>query len=71
MGGGAGTRRRRLLDPRLQRQLLLEVGVLAVAERDVLALEQLDEDLDEVGVELLAGDAPQLLDRLDEETGAR
>ena len=47
-------------DPRLQRQLLLEVGRLAVLEGDVLALEQLDEDLDEAGVELFAGDAAQL-----------
>src|SRR5215207_4690668 len=43
-----------LRDPRFQRQLLLEVGLLAVAEGDVLALEQLDEDLDETGVELFA-----------------
>ena len=33
-------------------------------EGDVLALEQLDEDLDEAGVELLAGDPAQLLDRV-------
>ncbi len=59
-----GSRARRLGDPRFQRQLFLEVGLLAVAEGDVLALEQLDEDLDEARVELLAGDPPQLLDRL-------
>ena len=52
---------RGLFDPRLQRQLLLEVGRLAVREGDVLALEQLDEDLDEARVELLAGDPAQLL----------
>src|SRR6476659_8687052 len=60
VGAGAG----RLGDPCFQRQLALEVGLLTVAEGDVLVLEQLDEDLDETGVELLAGDAPQLLDRL-------
>src|SRR5690242_5094859 len=47
--------------PRLQRELLLEVGGLGVLEGDVLAFEQLDEDLDELRVELLAGDAAQLL----------
>ena len=57
LAAGAGG----LGDPRLERQLLLEVGRLAVLEGDVLALEQLDEDLDEAGVELLAGDAAQLL----------
>ena len=57
----AVARARGLLDPRLERELLLEVGLLAVAEGEVLALEQLDEDLDEAGVELRAGDAAQLL----------
>ena len=57
VAAGAG----RLGDPRFERQLLLEVGRLAVLEGDVLALEQLDEDLDEAGVELLAGDPAQLL----------
>ena len=33
-------------------------------EGDVFALEQLDEDLDEFGVELFAGDPAQLLDRV-------
>src|SRR4051812_48897197 len=47
----------RLFDPCLEAQLLLEVGGLAVLEGDVLALQQLDEDLDEAGVELFAGDA--------------
>src|SRR6266576_5849584 len=51
-----------LFDPRLQCQLLLEVGGLAMLEGDVFALEQLDEDLDEAGVELFAGDAAKLLD---------
>jgi hypothetical protein len=36
-----------------------------VAEGDVFALEQLNEDLDEAGVELLAGDAAQLLNCLE------
>src|SRR5690348_4699615 len=53
-----------LFDPRLERQLLLEVGRLAVLEGDVFALEQLDEDLDEAGVELFAGDAAKLDDRV-------
>src|SRR5260221_5778370 len=57
---GAG----RLGDPRFKCQLLLEVGGLAVLEGDVLALEQLDEDLDEAGVELFAGDTAQLDDRV-------
>src|SRR6188474_2643396 len=57
-------RLRGLFDPRLERQLLLEVGRLAVLEGDVLALEQLDEDLDEARIELLAGDAAQLLHRV-------
>src|SRR6476646_8994728 len=60
----ADTWARRLGDPRFQRQLALEVGLLAVAEGDVLALEQLDEALDETRVELLAGDPSQLLDSL-------
>src|SRR3954454_18619858 len=41
-------------DPGLERQLLLEVGRLAVLEGDVLAFEQLDEHLDVAGVELFA-----------------
>src|SRR5262249_50836583 len=39
-----------LFDPRLQFQLFVEVGRVAVAEGDVLALEQLDEDLYEAAV---------------------
>ena len=45
----------------LERQLGLEVGVVAVGERDrALALEHRDEALDELGVELAPGDAAQL-----------
>ena len=41
------------------------VGVVAVAERDVLVGQHLlDEDLDQLAVELAARDAAQLLDRL-------
>src|SRR3982750_2648961 len=60
LAAGAGG----LLDPRLQRQLFLEVGRLAVLEGDVLALEQLDEDPDEAGLEGFAGGPPQLDDRV-------
>src|SRR4051812_26713822 len=59
-GAGAGG----LGDPRLERQLLLEVGGLAVLEGDVFAVEQLDEDLDEARVELFVGDAAKLDDRV-------
>ena len=51
-------------DPRLERELLLEVGRVDVLEGDVVAFDQLDEDLDELGVELFAGDAAQLDDRV-------
>src|ERR1700759_3622472 len=54
-------RARRLGDPGLERELFLEVGRLAVLEGDVFALEQLDEDLDEAGVELGAGGAAELV----------
>src|ERR1700709_18364 len=54
----------RLGDARFERQLLLEVRRLAMGEGDVLALEQLDEDLDEAGIQLLAGDAAELDDRV-------
>src|SRR6476660_2074597 len=40
-------RARRLGDPRLERQLFLEVRRLGVLEGDVVAFDQLDEDLDE------------------------
>src|SRR4249919_2041638 len=59
---GLAIRTGRLGDPRFQRQLLLEVRRLAMGEGDVLALEQLDEDLDEAGVQLFAGDAAELDD---------
>ena len=45
------------MDPLVERQLGLEVGVLAVAVGEVLAVEDLDEGLDEARVELGAGDA--------------
>ena len=51
-------------DPRLERELLLEVRGVDVLEGDVVAFDQLDEDLDEFGVELLAGDPAQLDDRV-------
>src|SRR3954452_3590388 len=56
--------RRIVGDPPLELQLGVEVGLLAMAVAEVLARQQLDEDLDEVAVELAAGDALELLDRL-------
>src|SRR5664279_6007982 len=61
---GAFGRACRLGNPRLQRELLLEVGGLGMLEGDVFGFHQLDEDLHELGVELFAGDAAQLDDRV-------
>src|SRR5947209_7636678 len=47
----------------VERELGLEVRFLAMAVRDVLGREDLDEDLDNVAIELRAADAAQLSDR--------
>ena len=51
------------VDAAPEAQLGLEVGVVAVARRRVAGRQQRDEDLDDLGVELAAGDAAQLVDR--------
>ena len=43
-------------------KLGLEVGVVAVGEGEIAGRQQGDEDLDDLGVELAAGDAAQLGD---------
>src|SRR6478735_7016371 len=63
-GDGLGARRGVLDDAALEVQLGVEVGVVAVAEDEVAALDHLDEQPDEVCVELGAGDPLQLDDRL-------
>ena len=68
---GRRPRRRVVAHAALEGQLALEVGVVGVAEGDAAAVEQLDEGLDDARIELGAGDAPQLGDRLLAETGVR
>src|SRR4051794_39865921 len=52
------------VDSPVEGQLGLEVGVFAVAVREILVDEQLGEDLDVLGLELRPGRAAQLGDRL-------
>ena len=59
------------MDAPPETQLGLEVGVVAVAEGEVAGRQQADEDLDDVRVELAAGDRAQLGDRLCAEIGLR
>jgi len=64
-------RQRVLGDPLVEPQFGVEVSVLAVAEADVLAGQDLDEELDVLRVELCARDPLQLWIASNEEIGLR
>ena len=51
-------------DALAEAQFCLEIRVVAVAEGEIAGRQQADEDVHDVRVELAAGDAPQLGDRL-------
>src|SRR5436309_14706055 len=58
-GGGV------VVDALVERELGVEVGVLTVAVTHMLAGKHFDEHLDKTCVQLGAGDAPKLVDRLE------